>query len=134
MHHDDLSLPNGSDAALISLDGRPNALIIGDRRDTTRILDGIVRDARTPVHRTQVPGALVLPDSASGTLLVDDVGRLNPEQQMKLLAWLDESRGVQVVSTTERRLYDLVETGAFLDALYYRLNVITLDLANGPAS
>lgn len=126
------SMSNGYDTSLIFLDPRPNALIIGDERERAPILERIVKNAKHPLHRTQLPGTLALPESSDGTLLVDDVAGLSPDQQLRLLRWLDDRRRMQVISTSERNLYSLVETGAFLDALYYRLNVITLDLAPKP--
>jgi hypothetical protein len=127
-------MSNGYDTALIFLDPRPNALIIGDKRARAPILERIVTDAKRPLHRTELPGTLALPESNDGTLLVDDVAGLSADQQMRLLRWLDDRRHMQVISTSERNLYSLVETGAFLDALYYRLNVITLDLASKPTN
>jgi transcriptional regulator of acetoin/glycerol metabolism len=35
---------------------------------------------------------------------------------------------VQVISTTSRPLFSLVERGAFLRELYYKLNVVRIDL------
>ena len=37
---------------------------------------------------------------------------------------------VQVVSTAKAPLFPLVERGAFLDRLYYQLNIVYLDLTD----
>jgi transcriptional regulator of aromatic amino acid metabolism len=42
-------------------------------------------------------------------------------------------RPVRVISTSETRVWPLVERGAFLASLYYRLNVLCLDLTRTPA-
>jgi transcriptional regulator of acetoin/glycerol metabolism len=48
------------------------------------------------------------------------------------MAWLETTgEYVRVVSTTSERLFDYVERGVFLDALYYRLNAVLVDLHDG---
>jgi transcriptional regulator of acetoin/glycerol metabolism len=56
---------------------------------------------------------------------------LDAKQQIHLLHWLDlinERLQVQVVSTTSEPLFPLVQTGAFLADLYYKLNIVLIDL------
>ena len=72
-----------------------------------------------------------MPQPREGTLLLLEVARLDRSQQTQLLQWLDqfdECGQMQVVSTTSQPIFSLVETGAFLATLYYRLNVIRIDL------
>jgi DNA-binding NtrC family response regulator len=48
-----------------------------------------------------------------------------------MLQWLDqvnEELQVQVVSTTAEAIFVLVQAGGFLADLYYKLNVVLLDL------
>ena len=61
------------------------------------------------------PGALVVLNDASG---------LGEHDQQRLLRWIDETRP-QVLSFTSGPLYPLVSSGRFLDALFYRLNVLS---------
>src|SRR5689334_2104455 len=85
-----------------------------------------------PVRIFNPEAGTLAPEPLQGTLLVKEVAGLDREQQKQLLRWLDqfEHRAhVQVVSTTSTRLYDLVESGDFLPDLYYRLNVVRLDVA-----
>lgn len=75
-----------------------------------------------------------------GTILLDEVGELSPEMQVKLLRVLQErtfyrlggvkevSVDVRVIAATNRNLEQLVEEGKFREDLYYRLNVATLTL------
>jgi len=75
-----------------------------------------------------------------GTLFLDEIGELPLEIQPKLLRLLQEREyervgdakprkaNVRVVAATNRRLEDLVKEGKFREDLYYRLNVITVDL------
>jgi len=75
-----------------------------------------------------------------GTLFLDEIGELPVEIQPKLLRLLQEREyervgdskprkaNVRVIAATNRRLEDLVKEGKFREDLYYRLNVITVEL------
>lgn len=75
-----------------------------------------------------------------GTLLLDEVSEISPELQPKLLRALQEREvdrvgGVQsipvdtrIVATTNRDLEKAVEEGAFREDLFFRLNVIPIQL------
>jgi two-component system, NtrC family, response regulator AlgB len=76
----------------------------------------------------------------NGTLFLDEIGELPLEIQPKLLRLLQEREyervgdskprkaNVRVIAATNRRLEDLVKEGKFREDLYYRLNVITVEL------
>lgn len=75
-----------------------------------------------------------------GTILLDEVGELSLELQVKLLRVLQErnfyrlggakeiSIDVRVIASTNRDLKKLVEEGKFREDLYYRLDVATITL------
>ena len=75
-----------------------------------------------------------------GTLFIDEVGDFPPASQAKLLRTLEtrviqrlgsnEERNVQVrlVAATSRDLRRMVRDHAFREDLYYRLNVVTIEL------
>ena len=75
-----------------------------------------------------------------GTLFLDEIGELAPPQQAKLLRVLEERRirplgseqeipvDVRIVAATHRRLADEVEAGRFRKDLYYRLQVVEINL------
>ncbi len=75
-----------------------------------------------------------------GTLFVDEVAEMSPALQAKLLRVLDDGRyrrvgglqertaDVRVVAATHQDLEARVAEGKFRGDLYYRLNVVTVDL------
>ncbi len=75
-----------------------------------------------------------------GTILLDEVGELGLDLQVKLLRVLQERKyyrlggmkeisvDVRVIAATNQNLEKLVEEGRFREDLYYRLNVATIEL------
>jgi two-component system response regulator GlrR len=76
-----------------------------------------------------------------GTLLLDEIGALPMPAQLRLLQVLQDSTGqapaagnesislnVRIISTTNHDLRSLLSSGQFRDDLYYRLNVVHIDL------
>src|SRR5947207_10270774 len=76
-----------------------------------------------------------------GTLLLDEISEIAPSLQAKLLRVLQENQfervgssltqqvDVRVVATTNRNLESEVGAGKFRQDLYYRLNVVPIELA-----
>jgi len=75
-----------------------------------------------------------------GTLFLDEIGDITPSLQVKLLRILQEQEfervggnktiktNVRLVAATNRNLEDMVRKGEFREDLFYRLNVIPLNL------
>jgi len=114
--------------ALTSCERRPNLLV----DCVNSVADGVVEQLRDtcagPFHCVDLPGDLDLPeDTASGTLVLNDVAGLTITQQVALFDWMHRRRGtIQVVSITRKRLIGLVCEGRFLEGLFYRLNTISV--------
>ena len=107
---------------------RPNTLLEGPQEATEAIVGEAMEWLAEP-HATW-SGAPSRSDRPA-TLVVRSVSALDQEQQQALLAWLDAPGDrMQVISTTNDPLYPLVSRGAFLANLYYRLNVLLLDVAS----
>jgi hypothetical protein len=107
---------------------RPNLLVIGSDTDVASFLRALSHIFRQPATSIRAPG-LALPSRGGGTLVVSDVAGLSRHEQDRLLAWLAENGDTtQVISTSASAVFAAVETGTFLESLYYRLNVMTLVL------
>ena len=72
-----------------------------------------------------------------GTLFLDEIGDITPSLQVKLLRILQEQEfggtktiktNVRLVAATNRNLEKMVTTGEFREDLFYRLNVIPVNL------
>ena len=75
-----------------------------------------------------------------GTLFLDEIGELSLEVQAKLLRVLQNGEiqrlgsektiniDVRVIAATHRSLPEMVEDGSFREDLYYRLNVVSVDV------
>jgi DNA-binding NtrC family response regulator len=75
-----------------------------------------------------------------GTIFLDEVGDIPPITQVKLLRVLQEHSlervggsdpltvDVRVIAATNRNLEDLIQHGAFREDLFYRLNVVTIEI------
>jgi hypothetical protein len=110
---------------------RLNLLLIATDVDPREILEALRWDCPEPIT-TWTPGeVLVLPAIAqAGSLLLEDVSALTLDDQRRLYGWLEASTGwMQVVSITSRCLLPSIQAGAFLEMLYYRLNVICGEVA-----
>ena len=76
-----------------------------------------------------------------GTLLLDEIGELPLKLQPKLLRVLQEkeisriggqvkiSIDVRIIAATNQNLFQMTQTGQFRSDLYYRLNVIPIEIA-----
>ncbi len=111
---------------------RANVLLIDRDSIIQSLLKVLLQDLREPVASWSPGETLVLPEVAwTRTMLLHDVGALPHVDQWRLLSWLDRAAGrTQVVSTTRTPLLPRVQTGAFLDTLYYRLNTVCVDVTN----
>ena len=100
-------------------------------------LFGHERGAFTGAYKSQ-KGFFELAEN--GTIFLDEIGEMSMTTQIKLLRVLQDGQfyrigeseprtsHARVVAATNRNLKKLVEQGRFREDLYYRLNVITLEI------
>jgi len=107
-----------------------NLLLIGSSAETGAMLEALEPHFRGPICRCRVKAGVALPEPTAGTLVVFGVDGLDARQQEHMLRWIHRSppTRVQVVCTSSESLFRLVQAGAFLAELYYRLNVVLLDV------
>ncbi len=117
------------DEANLALSAGANLLLIGTDRSVVKVINALQLDFAAGVV-TWLGGRLVLPHvGMAATLIIRNVGSLTLGDQGRLFEWLSDAPGrVQVISTSHASLVPLVEAGAFLDRLYYRLNMVCVDL------
>jgi sigma-54 dependent transcriptional regulator, flagellar regulatory protein len=75
-----------------------------------------------------------------GTIFLDEIGDMNPTMQVKLLRVLQERVfervgscssqrcDVRIIAATHRNLEDSIAKGSFREDLYYRLNVVPIEV------
>jgi hypothetical protein len=108
---------------------RPNLLLQGPDAATDGAIGALGPALGTPIHRWRGDMPLAVSTDRPATLLVRNLIALNGEWQTKLLRWLEATDGrVQVVSTTSVPVYPLTRRRLFLESLYYRLNVMCIDV------
>jgi transcriptional regulator with PAS, ATPase and Fis domain len=100
-------------------------------------LFGYVKGAFTDAKKDK-PGRFALADG--GTIFLDEIGDMSPALQVKLLRVLQDREyeplggtstvkvDLRVVTATNKDLVTLVQSRQFRDDLYYRLNVMKIDL------
>jgi len=88
--------------------------------------------------RRDKPGRFAHADG--GTIFLDEIGDISPAMQVRLLRVLQEhvfeplgavepvKADVRVIAATHRDLVEMVREGSFREDLYYRINVIRLEL------
>jgi len=79
-------------------------------------------------------------EADGGSFFLDEVSELSPKIQVQLLRVLQEGEikrvgenhfrniNVRLLAATNKNLYDLVKEGSFREDLYYRLNVIKIEM------
>lgn len=126
----DLSPRRGKPFVALNCGALPDTLLESE-------LFGYKAGAFTGASRDK-PGRFAL--ARGGTLFLDEIGEISPALQVRLLRVLQERQfeplgatrseeaNVRVVAATNRDLSALVEGGSFRQDLYYRINVMKLEL------
>jgi len=105
----------------------PNLLVVGPVAFVHAALRSIEPLVPQPIVSWHPYEKREVPDESYATLVIHRVDTADADQQRQLCEWFDtRPRHVQVVSTALAPLYPFVQNGTFLEALYYRLNHVSL--------
>lgn len=101
-------------------------------------LFGYISGAFTGAQRGGKPGLIEMAEG--GTVFLDEIGEMSLYLQAKLLRFLNDGNfrrigsdreiraNVRIISATHRSLHKMVAEGTFREDLFYRLNVLQLDV------
>jgi Sigma-54 interaction domain len=111
---------------------RVNLLLIAPDGVVRFVLESLLLDLHEPIAQWRPGERLALPAADdSGTLVLHEASSLTPDDQLRLLDWLEQADGrTQVVSTSSTPLLPRVHAGTFIDTLYYRLNTVCVDVTS----
>lgn len=109
---------------------RVNLHLVHVDKEFQAFVESLLLDRREPMPIWRPGEPFVLPRNGQRMMILQDVGALTLEDQHHLLKWLEgPGRHTQIVTTTPEPLLPRVDDGTFLDSLYYRLNVVYVDVA-----
>jgi hypothetical protein len=110
----------------------PNVLIVRSALGADRTFERMRPYLRTPI-RCWAPLDMPHPPASDGTLVIQGVEGLSAAQQERLLtSTVGAAFDAQIVSIAGEPLFPLVRRGAFMDRLYYQLNMVYLELTAPP--
>jgi hypothetical protein len=126
------SPPSDLDLARLT---RANLFLIGDDDVVVPVVTSLWQSLATPIVVRNRGECLQLSPASQpvGTVVICDVDTLTRREQRALYDWIAGNGRTQVVSTASKCLQPLLETGAFDKGLYYRLNVVMVDLTSPAA-
>jgi hypothetical protein len=108
---------------------RRNTLIVGTPETADALVTSLLPSLETPITSWPTTVASRPSRDAARTLIIPGLHRLDALEQQQLVEWLDDRwQHVHVISLSDRQIFPLVEQGTFVEALYYRLNLLHLDL------
>jgi len=122
---------SGKPFVRVNCAGIPEALLESE-------LFGYEEGAFTGARKGGKPGKFELANG--GTIFLDEIGDMKLSMQAKLLRVLQEGEiekvgstrshrvDVRVIAATNQNLYEKVQKGEFREDLYYRLDVVTLEI------
>lgn len=65
---------------------------------------------------------------SDATIYLDEIGDLSAEAQTQLVKLMREDGGARIIASTRQPLSSLVDAGSFREDLYYRINVVRIDM------
>lgn len=117
----------------IAVERGANILLQGDESWTSRV----IQDSRLryPLQIVTPGPPFTLPAGGTRTLVLDHVEGLDVEEQTRLLRWMEDAgKQTHIVSISSVPLHALVQFDEFLEALYYRLNTVLIEVTPVPVT
>ena len=106
-----------------------NLLIHCAGGEVQQVVSDLLGSCRLSVRICSLPGPLDLPKRYAGTLILTRIEATSPYQQLELYDWITEvHRSARVVSVATQPIDRMVQQGRFLEGLFYRLNVVQVDM------
>ena len=130
------SRSRGAESAESDLDlarrTKANLFVVGDDDVVARLITSLGPSLATPIFVRHRGERLRLSPTSPpvGTIVVYDVDTLRRDEQHALYHWMARNGRTQIVSTASKFLQPMLQAGAFNEGLYYRLNVVTVDLTS----
>jgi hypothetical protein len=108
---------------------RPHLLLDCNSWEVECVLLGLQQWGARPITHCRLPGPLMLPPYARGTLVIEKLHFMNLTQQFALYDWMTSRarRNVQIISVASGTIDSLVAKGDFLDGLFTTLSAVRLD-------
>ena len=108
-----------------------NLLVNCPADELHQVLGDLVGWCSPSVRMCSFPGPLDLPSQHTGTLLLSRIEEISPDQQLQLFDWITRMHSTaRVVSVATKPIDRLMRGGSFLENLFYRLNVVQMDIGS----
>ena len=115
----------------LARDTRVNVLVVGGKDEAANLIMSLWPDLTPIAVRDRGEPLPLSPASPPvGTIVIYDVDTLTRLEQQALNEWLTVGSGRARVVSSAASLFPMVEAGVFDDGLYYRLNVLTIELTS----
>ena len=103
---------------------------IGSSARVAEATKALIPRLRSPIVQCDATVSDALRTLEQGTLSIANVDG-SPQQQQQLMAFLVNRRGsVQCIATSNTDLFSRVQSGEFLEVVYYRLNRVLVFLSD----
>ncbi len=116
--------------ASLAVSAGVNLLLVGPDDEARQLIGDLRPDLDGPTMVWEPGRPLHLPDpTRPGTLILRHIGQMSSDDQQRLNEWLPVAgRRLRIISTSPVSLMPLIRRGAFYETLYYRLNVVCVEL------
>ena len=116
--------------ATLAVSAAVNLMLVGPDDEVRHVIGDLRPDLDGPTVVWEPGRPLHLPDpTRPGTLILRQVGEMSRQDQQRLFDWLPiTGRRLRIISTAPVSPMSLTKRGAFHEPLYYRLNVVCVEL------